>query len=146
MASAVVLGAGELGQHVQLEGGRVVAGFGQLFYIAACDVFELEIADGGVDGERIAVGDAELRIVAANRAVLGAGVSVALGVEENVGVGLAFARGERHAHGLHLRGGLGGLVDERNRLVQAAVSLRGTAGVAGELVGAAQGVAEVGRG
>ena len=143
VGGAVVLVAGELGEHVELEGGGVVAGVGEALDIAAGELLELEVADGGVEGEGVAVGGGELGIVAAEGVVLGGGLAVSPGVEERVGVGLALGGGERRAHGLQLRGGLRGLEGEGLCGVDGAEDGGGAGGVAGELIGARQGVAEV---
>jgi hypothetical protein len=144
VAGAIILAAGDLGEHVELEGGAVFGACGKLLDVVTAEVLlELEVADGGVDQKGVAVGAAEAGAVAGDVVVLVAGFGVALGVEELVGVCLAFGGGERSAQGLQLDAGLRGLAADRLLQVDAAEDGGCVGGLAGELVGAREGVAEI---
>ncbi len=138
VAGAVFFGAGDFGEEVELEGGAVVGGGREVFGFLAAEMFELQVADGAVDFEGVAVGGGEAGVVL-DGVILGLGFAVVLGVEELVGADFAVGGGGRLAEGLELgEAGEsfvgGGLVDE-----DGAEDGGGSGVVAGELIGCGRG-------
>jgi len=62
----VVVGAGDLGKDVETGGTAVVAGLRKSFGVVTAELLRLQLADGGVDGERVAIGRGERGVAAAD--------------------------------------------------------------------------------
>ena len=61
---------------------------------------QLEVADRGVDLQRILIGITQAGVVRDDGVVLLPGLGIAFGIEELVGVRLSFSRYQRNAHRL----------------------------------------------
>ena len=117
---------------------------GRALDIGFSEALEAQIADGGINFERVDVGLGEAGVRFLQSTVLLAGQGILLGVEERVGVLFALAGGEGDVERGELLPGCGGFRRQGVAKIQTAVQIGGLRGLAVACVGFRECETEVG--